>query len=614
MSVGAVCAHDGGLAWLGSTPQRPAGPWWAAWTDGSFKHAAPVGLPGAGPSSRTTSRWPSPSSPPSGGSFPAPTIGPPWPAGAVPTAPDRRSCFCHSGPTGCAEAGFDPVVQFFTSHGFAVAAVDTRGSTGYGRAYAAPVGRLGPGRCRRLRRGRPGPRREGVGRPPADGRGGERAPGGSPPCARWPAQGPSRRGVVVRGDRPGGPGRLHPRLRGPLQRPPGRSVARGGRGVPPPVTGQPGRGDGGVGPDPPGARRPGGAPDQATAMVDALAGGGCGSTISPSRASPTASGGPRPWPPASPPSSPSTRSSSARDRQGTAAGVPVAGKVDGRRQRRRRHAPPGAPGGSTWLTSDPGRRPSCPGGGRWAATPSSTSPRRSSPGRRPLLGHRPLPRLGGDGRRAVPRRRRRRHGVRPAPPSTGGCRRRGRHPQAHRRPAGPHRLPPPHRHPGPARPRGEPAGRRQRPQHEQPEVLVIEQAGARVAHGQDPYHAVVEHGRVVSAVPGEPTYESFFPYLPLMAVFGLPASAKHPIGLSDARVLFSVVTLLVVAVALLLCRGRGRGSCAPCSSWPSCPRPPCRWPPAVTTCRSWPSCCWPWCWPSGADPAGAGWCSAWCRP
>ncbi len=43
--------------------------------------------------------------------------------------------FCHSGPTGCAEAGFDPVLQFFTSHGFAVAAVDYAGSTGYGRAY-----------------------------------------------------------------------------------------------------------------------------------------------------------------------------------------------------------------------------------------------------------------------------------------------------------------------------------------------------------------------------------------------------------------------------------------------------------------------------------------------
>jgi hypothetical protein len=96
-------------------------------------------------------------------------------------------------------------------------------------------------------------------------------------------------------------------------------------------------------------------------------------------------------------------------------------------------------------------------------------------------------------------------------------------------------------------------------QHEQPEVLVIEQAGARLAHGQDPYHAMVEHGRVVSAVPGEPSYESFFPYLPLMAVFGLPASARHPIELSDARILFSVVTLLVVALALLLCRGPREG-------------------------------------------------------
>jgi len=43
--------------------------------------------------------------------------------------------FCHGGPTGSAEPGFDPVVQFFTSRGLAVASVDYRGSAGYGRAY-----------------------------------------------------------------------------------------------------------------------------------------------------------------------------------------------------------------------------------------------------------------------------------------------------------------------------------------------------------------------------------------------------------------------------------------------------------------------------------------------
>ncbi len=43
--------------------------------------------------------------------------------------------FCHGGPTGAADPGFDPVVQFFTSRGFAVASVDYRGSSGYGRGY-----------------------------------------------------------------------------------------------------------------------------------------------------------------------------------------------------------------------------------------------------------------------------------------------------------------------------------------------------------------------------------------------------------------------------------------------------------------------------------------------
>jgi hypothetical protein len=91
--------------------------------------------------------------------------------------------------------------------------------------------------------------------------------------------------------------------------------------------------------------------------------------------------------------------------------------------------------------------------------------------------------------------------------------------------------------------------------HVQPEVVTIEQAGHRAALGQDPYHAEVKHGHIVSAVRGEPTYESFFPYLPLMSVFGLPSSTREPVRVTDARIFFSVATLLVVALALGLCDG-----------------------------------------------------------
>jgi dienelactone hydrolase len=60
------------------------------------------------------------------------------PTNAAVTPPDGRPplvVFCHGGPTGSAEPGFDPIVQFFTSRGLAVAVVDYRGSTGYGRSF-----------------------------------------------------------------------------------------------------------------------------------------------------------------------------------------------------------------------------------------------------------------------------------------------------------------------------------------------------------------------------------------------------------------------------------------------------------------------------------------------
>ena len=90
--------------------------------------------------------------------------------------------------------------------------------------------------------------------------------------------------------------------------------------------------------------------------------------------------------------------------------------------------------------------------------------------------------------------------------------------------------------------------------HVQPEVPVVEQAARRATHGLDPYHASVKDGKPVSLVKGEPPYEAFYPYLPLMTVFGLPSSLHAPIRLTDARIVFSGVTLLVVLGALALAR------------------------------------------------------------
>lgn len=88
--------------------------------------------------------------------------------------------------------------------------------------------------------------------------------------------------------------------------------------------------------------------------------------------------------------------------------------------------------------------------------------------------------------------------------------------------------------------------------HVQPEVVVIERAAAAVAHGHDPYQAIMVNGHLVGGAHGLPAYEAFFPYLPAMAVFGLPSTTPIDHRLTDARIYFLLATLLAVALALRL--------------------------------------------------------------
>ncbi|HEY1825621.1 MAG TPA: glycosyltransferase 87 family protein [Acidimicrobiales bacterium] len=91
--------------------------------------------------------------------------------------------------------------------------------------------------------------------------------------------------------------------------------------------------------------------------------------------------------------------------------------------------------------------------------------------------------------------------------------------------------------------------------HAQPEVGVIARAGEALSKGQDPYHAYDEHGHLVGEIDGLPAFESFFPYFPLMGAFGLPSAVTHKSkGLTDARIIMTLMSIIVSGAALALLR------------------------------------------------------------
>ena len=134
VSIAALCAHAGGLALIGSTPDTPANVW--AWTPGL------PARPRRRAAGQTLGRGDVARGEPFSleGRSGRPVHGVLYrPASAAPSAPVGRPppllTWCHGGPTSACQSGLDLTVQFFTTRGFAVAGVDYAGSSGYGRSY-----------------------------------------------------------------------------------------------------------------------------------------------------------------------------------------------------------------------------------------------------------------------------------------------------------------------------------------------------------------------------------------------------------------------------------------------------------------------------------------------
>jgi dipeptidyl aminopeptidase/acylaminoacyl peptidase len=134
VGIEGICAHGDGVAFIGTTPDTAATVW--LWSPGrgarALRPPSNTGLEhgsvSAGEAFTVTGR--------SGrlvhGTVYRPVLaGTAGPEGAAPPL----VVWCHGGPTSASRPGLDPVLQFFTTRGFAVACVDYAGSSGYGRAY-----------------------------------------------------------------------------------------------------------------------------------------------------------------------------------------------------------------------------------------------------------------------------------------------------------------------------------------------------------------------------------------------------------------------------------------------------------------------------------------------
>ena len=89
--------------------------------------------------------------------------------------------------------------------------------------------------------------------------------------------------------------------------------------------------------------------------------------------------------------------------------------------------------------------------------------------------------------------------------------------------------------------------------HAQPEVLVIEAAGARLLSGQALYPVIEHLNHIASTASSVPVTNVFFPYLPGMAVFGIGSALIHaPSALGDPRIGFMLITLIATGLAIAL--------------------------------------------------------------